>query len=56
MLPLALVQEHRVLCVLPLGDGFRQAAREHWETILDALLRLEFLLEPGRRGRYPRIR
>lgn len=44
--PFALVQEHRVLRVLPLGDRFGEAARELGQMVLDTFFCFELLLQP----------
>lgn len=45
-IPFALVQEYRVLRVLPLGDRFGEAARELRKMVLDTFFCYELLLQP----------
>ena len=48
-IPFALVQEHRVLRVFPLGDRLGEAGRELREMVLDTFFSLELLLQPETR-------
>lgn len=48
-LPFALVQEHRVLGALPLGNALGEASRKLRKAVLDELLSFELVLQSAKR-------